>query len=223
MPEPTSAYLLILCAVPLTLWRNRNAANSKRHRLVAATRRSGFTLVELLVVIAIIGILVALLLPAIQAARETARRSQCNNHIKNITLAMISHENVNGFLPSGGWRGNVTGDPDLGIGNDQPGGWVFAILPYIEEQSIYDLGAGNLAVKARQDAFTQRDETPIALMNCPSRRPAAAYPHPNPSANPRANTTGYRPRGDVRTECSQRRRHDRLRRASRSHVYCRSE
>jgi prepilin-type N-terminal cleavage/methylation domain-containing protein/prepilin-type processing-associated H-X9-DG protein len=160
----------------------------------------GFTLVELLVVIAIIGILVALLLPAIQAAREAARRAECSNHVKNIALAMISHENAIGHLPSGGWRGNVTGDPDLGTGVDQPGGWVFAILPHIEEQTLYDLGAGNLALKARQEAFTLRDETALTLMNCPSRRPAVAYPHGSIIDFPRANATGYRPRGDARTD-----------------------
>jgi prepilin-type N-terminal cleavage/methylation domain-containing protein len=65
--------------------------------------RRGFTLVELLVVIAIIGILVALLLPAVQAAREAARRSQCVNHLKQIGIGFMNHENVHKFLPTAGW------------------------------------------------------------------------------------------------------------------------
>src|SRR5262245_45392133 len=81
----------------------------------------GFTLVELLVVIAIIGILVALLLPAIQASRESARRMQCIDHLKNLTLAMVNHEATSGRLPSSGWSGHWTGDPDRGTGAEQPG------------------------------------------------------------------------------------------------------
>ena len=73
----------------------------------------GFTLVELLVVIAIIGILVALLLPAIQAAREAARRSQCQNHLKQMITGMLLHESTHGHFPVGGYDPTHSGDPDL--------------------------------------------------------------------------------------------------------------
>src|SRR5690606_9271106 len=66
-------------------------------------KRSAFTLVELLVVIAIIGILVALLLPAIQAAREAARRSQCKNNLKQLALGCLNHHDTHKFFPTGGW------------------------------------------------------------------------------------------------------------------------
>ena len=110
------------------------------NRHFAGCRRScAFTLVELLVVIAIIGILVSLLLPAIQAAREAARREQCINNLKQIGLGFMNHESTHRFFPCAGWNALYLGDPLLGAGREQPGGWIYQILPYIEEQAVYDL------------------------------------------------------------------------------------
>ncbi len=136
-------------------------------------RVSGFTLVELLVVIAIIGILVALLLPAVQSAREAARRIQCRNNLKQIGTAALNHESTHGYMPSGGWSPWSAGDPDRGFGREQPGSWIYQILPYIEQQAIYDLpGDGDRA----RITTTQREQTkqllgtPAPGFNCPSRR-----------------------------------------------------
>ena len=101
-----------------------------------------FTLVELLVVITIIGILIALLLPAVQAAREAARCAQCKNHLKQLSLAAINHESALGILPSGGWGPYWTGDPDRGFNRNQPGGFFFNVLPYAELANLYQMGQG---------------------------------------------------------------------------------
>src|SRR5262245_40847933 len=104
--------------------------------------RRAFTLVELLVVIAIIGILVALLLPAIQSAREAARRSQCQNNLKQVSLAFMNFESSQKQLPSGGWGFLWTGDPDMGNGEKQPGGWAYTLLPYLEDSAVFGIGKG---------------------------------------------------------------------------------
>ncbi|MCA9174085.1 MAG: DUF1559 domain-containing protein [Planctomycetales bacterium] len=138
--------------------------------------RHGFTLVELLVVIAIIGVLVALLLPAVQAARETARRMSCSNNLKQLALAAHTHHDVHKILPGGGetWNAHVTyiaGAP--AIGPQQRMGWGFQILPYIEQTAVWnastatgdDIDRSNLTISAE-----------IAAFHCPTRRDAAALP-----------------------------------------------
>ena len=89
-------------------WNSRHTG--RRSNMMAC----GFTLVELLVVIAIIGILIGLLLPAVQAARESARRTTCTNNLKQLALGMISHEDEQHHLPTGGWCWYWVGDPDQG-------------------------------------------------------------------------------------------------------------
>ena len=136
----------------------------------------GFTLVELLVVIAIIGILIALLLPAVQAAREAARRSQCRNNLKQIGLAAQNHVSAFKVFPSAGWGWTWTGDPDAGSAGNQPGGWLYSLLPFMEEQQIHDMGKGMTfsggGTGGKYDVLSQMQAQGIATMNCPSRRGA---------------------------------------------------
>ena len=100
--------------------------------------RRGFTLVELLVVIAIIGILVALLLPAVQAAREAARRMSCSNNIKQIGLAMHNYHDVHKKFPYAQlYYGIHDGDPTSNNGGTGFG-WSYFILPFVEQENLYD-------------------------------------------------------------------------------------
>ena len=133
--------------------------------------KRAFTLVELLVVIAIIGILVALLLPAVQAARESARRTECLNHLKQMALGCIDHEDVHNHLPASGraWSGCAWGgDPEKGFGKDQPGGWHYNILPYIEEDAVHNLGLG-MTDAERRVTGKEIAEKRISTFVCPSR------------------------------------------------------
>jgi prepilin-type N-terminal cleavage/methylation domain-containing protein/prepilin-type processing-associated H-X9-DG protein len=139
----------------------------------------GFTLVELLVVIAIIGILVALLLPAIQAAREAARRAQCQSNIHNAALAVLNYESAKKVFPNG-----LTYDPaDAGKINilDRYGpNWIIDILPYMEESALRDSFDPSLFVKPGTAGFRPINDnpanaanqkaraTPIPSMMCPS-------------------------------------------------------
>lgn len=141
-------------------------------------KRHAFTLVELLVVIAIIGVLIALLLPAVQAAREAARRTTCSNNLRQIGLGSLNHEGTHNHLPTSGWGWRWQGEPEGGFGKDQPGGWAFNILPYVEQQQVRDLVKG-ISIDdrlAREAAMLQLVTQPLEMFHCPSRRPLQLYP-----------------------------------------------
>ena len=142
------------------------------------SKRNAFTLIELMVVIAIIGVLVGLLLPAVQQAREAARRLSCGNNLKQIGLAMHSHHSAIRYLSTDGWEFAWTGDANQGAGRKQPGNWLFNILPFIEQNAIHDMGFG-LSGSAKLDAHRNRMETPLGFINCPSRRSATAVKYPS--------------------------------------------
>jgi prepilin-type N-terminal cleavage/methylation domain-containing protein/prepilin-type processing-associated H-X9-DG protein len=128
------------------------------------SRPLGFTLVELLVVIAIIGVLVALLLPAVQAARESARRLQCQNHLKQIGLGIHNFHDAFGVFPTTGNGGGITMAGGAPAGPKsvpyQQAGTLFQILPYIEQQNLYSCN-DNAKIQG----------TPVKIYYCPSRRP----------------------------------------------------
>ena len=142
--------------------------------------RGAFTLVELLVVIAIIGILIALLLPAIQAAREAARRMECQNHLKQLGLAVHGFIDSQRKLPSGGYGYMWAPHPDRGFGINQTGSWIFSILPYLESKSMTQYGKGVGFDNMTNSALLQGNklllESPLGVLYCPTRCAPLAYP-----------------------------------------------
>ena len=134
-----------------------------------------FTLVELLVVITIIGVLVALLLPAVQSAREAARQTQCQNNLKQLALAIEHHVTATQRYPSNGWGRVYIGDADYGTDDKQPGGWIYNVLPYIEQQDLRDVGRG-LAPTPKSQAMVAVVQTLLSVVRCPTRAAAALAP-----------------------------------------------
>lgn len=148
-------------------------------------RKRGFTLIELLIVISIVSLLIQLMLPAVQASRESARQTQCKNNLRQLAMGCLVHSDSIGHLPTSGWGYQWTGHPDRGFGKDQPGGWAYNILPYIELGSLRELGSGlEDGTKEQSAAVFLANSTPIPLFNCSSRREAKLYPVDNKGFSP---------------------------------------
>jgi len=144
--------------------------------------KAAFTLVELLVVIGIIAILMGLLLPAVQMAREAARRTSCNNQVRQLTLAAVNFESAKGRFPAG-YRNTA--------GPLQYSAWLLRTLPYVEQQNVYDQAVADDSMVANPIDNTVAHQGFAAVMNhliCPSS-PAAATPAQDPIYGTAGNTT----------------------------------
>jgi prepilin-type N-terminal cleavage/methylation domain-containing protein len=129
--------------------------------------RAGFTLVELLVVVAIIGVLVALLLPAVQQARESARRAECANHLKQLGIAAQLYHNDHGHFP-GSW-----------VGGDESISWGLSLMRYVEEHALRD--AWDDDRKWWEGANRDLVATPIEVYRCPTSPAPATYEYVEPN------------------------------------------
>ncbi len=133
--------------------------------MISAPRSRGrpaFTLIELLVVIAIIGVLVALLLPAVQSAREAARRAQCSNNLKQIGLALHGYHDSYRTFPAGGWIPSAAFPKNARMNM----GWAAAILPGLEQRALYD--ALNFGHPYQDAANSTAGHTVLSVYLCPS-------------------------------------------------------
>ena len=141
----------------------------------ACGRRSGFSLVELLVSVGVTSLLVGLLVPTLQAARESARATVCRNHVAQLAKAMLHHDAAQRQFPSGGWGDLWLGVAERGAGAPQPGGWAYGILPYLEQQSLFQSVAGVSAANAGA-VYAGLLTAPMPVYSCPSRRASRPLP-----------------------------------------------
>jgi prepilin-type N-terminal cleavage/methylation domain-containing protein len=145
--------------------------DSRKSATVNRLGQSGFTLVELLVVITIIGILIALLLPAVQTAREAARKIQCAANFKQVGLALHSYNSAKGYFPPSEFCHNTKGGAPMYFS------WAIYIMPYLDQQAVYDMYCFNNVQSGYYHYYTEDDNlgrnrsashTVINVYNCPS-------------------------------------------------------
>jgi prepilin-type N-terminal cleavage/methylation domain-containing protein len=165
--------------------RRRGSCGGSRtiHRPVSSLARiTGFTLIELLVVISIIGLLVAMLLPAVQSAREAARQTQCRNNLKQIAAGIHNFESSRRYFPGfAGDREPFLNTYDAARTNlakawSRQGNWILQSLTFMEDAAVADILIAYARGTANMAQVKKSVAVPIPIFNCPSRRTALAYP-----------------------------------------------
>ncbi len=154
-----------------------------KNRRRTASKLRAMTLIEVIVALSILSVLLALSTPAIQSARESARRAQCQNNLRQIAAASMQFQSVHRKLPTNGWGFAWLGMAARGTGSEQPGGWIFQLLPFVEAQSYYDL-ASSSDPATLSTGLEKLAATPLSLMTCPSR--------PGPVLHPQTTAFNYR-------------------------------
>ncbi len=145
------------------------------HRFGSSSAPCGITLVELLVTLALFSLLLGLLLPAVQSARQQGQVTACQNNLRQLALAALNYESSRQAFPSGGWGAWWVGVADQGLGPNQPGGWPYTLLRFLGRNDLADLGRGRQGTELQQ-ATAQLLQVPLAVFHCPSRRHATLYP-----------------------------------------------
>jgi prepilin-type processing-associated H-X9-DG protein len=155
-----------------------------RSRFLAFSRkvsaRKGFTALELATVLFVVFDVILLILPWIESANESARTTKCAFQLQQIGDAAIKHAQVHGYYPSGGWGTSWLGDPDRKFGRQQPGGWMYSILPYAGLKDVWSIGAGVDLAKSpteKMKAFLGQIQRPVDFFYCPTRRAPALLPY----------------------------------------------
>lgn len=138
--------------------------------------RMAVTVIELIVVTAIAAGLMSLLLTAMQSARESSRKMKCQNNLKQIGIALLGHEAAFNRYPSNGWGYLWIGEPERGSGVQQPGGWIYNVLPFLEQQSIHDIPLG-VQGEQRYYATSRMLAAPAIVFHCPTRGRDALSPN----------------------------------------------
>lgn len=137
-----------------------------------------FTLVELLITIAILGVMIAISFPSLNVSQESNRVIKCKYHLKILGNASWTHNSEQRILPSGGWGRQFAGDSTRGFRELQPGGWLYNILPYLDNRALHDMPGPD------------RMKTPVPEFHCPSKRKPVRYPF-----DQKGNVMCYKPSG----------------------------
>lgn len=134
----------------------------------SAGNRHGFSLIELLVAIFLVSVLLSLLVPAVQAAREAGRKAQCRNNLRQIGIACQDFHSTFGSFPGNGWGWAWVADPQRGTGERQPGGWIFQLLPHLDLAVFWNPPADNSSQGQR--AFREQlCGQPVPTFKCATR------------------------------------------------------